>query len=357
MTGPLAACIKVFVIAFLITLVATPIVRLMAEKIGAMDYPSEMKPHARPTPRMGGFAVFLGFTCSLLYLDLLDEKQLGVLMGSTLVVAIGLADDIKGLPATVKLLMLLGITYLLSRYGVILTLFSDYYLNLFFTLLWIAGVTSAFNASDTMDGLATGLAFIAGLAFALVSIQTYQWAWGLLSFALMGSALGFLKYNYNGASIFLGDSGSFFLGYVLAALGVMGEWSTHPVKAAIIPVLILGVIIFDFLFTVGKRYVEGTTLTVKEAITCCGVDHLPHRLVAMGLSKREAVLLIYLISLAVSISAVVLRNARPVDAVLLLLQFFLIFLVVTKLVGLKKAEIGHVPGLLGTEEEALRKYP
>ena len=354
MTEPLTACGKIFGMALLITLVATPIVRVISEKIGAMDHPGKTNPHARPTARMGGFAVFLGFTVPLLYnADLLADKQLGILLGGALVIAIGLVDDIWGLPATIKLLLLLGITYLLSRHGIILSLFYNYYLNLFFTLIWITGVVSAFNASDTMDGLASGLAFIAGFAYMLVAVQTYQWAWGLLACALMGSTLGFLRYNYNGANIFLGDSGSFFLGYILATLGVMGEWSTHPIKAAVIPILILGVIILDFLYTISKRYLEGTTHTIKEAIIYHGVDHLPHRLVATGFSRREAVLLIYLVSLVISIGAVTLRNSRPVDALLLLLQLLLIFIVVIRLTDLKRAETGHVPGLLGTKKETL----
>ncbi|HLA38077.1 MAG TPA: MraY family glycosyltransferase [Candidatus Brocadiales bacterium] len=358
MPDPLVACGKIFGMALLITLVATPIVRVIAEKIGAIDHPGKTKPHARPTPRLGGVAVFLGFTAPLLYnADLLADKQLGILLGGALVIAIGLVDDIWGLPATIKLLLLLGITCLLSRYGIILTLFHNYYLNLLFTLIWITGVVSAFNASDTMDGLASGLAFIAGLAYMLVAVQTCQWGWGLLACALMGSTLAFLRYNYNGANIFLGDSGSFFLGYILAAIGIMGEWSTHPIKAVIIPILILGVIILDFLYTIIIRFLKGTTHTIKEAIIYHGVDHLPHRLVAIGLSRREAVLLIYLISLVISIGAVTLRNSRPIDALLLLLQLFLIFTVIVKLVDLKRAGTGHVPGLLGTKKETLRKHP
>jgi UDP-GlcNAc:undecaprenyl-phosphate GlcNAc-1-phosphate transferase len=356
MTESLAVYIKTLWVAFLITLGTTPVVRVLAQRLGAVDYPGRTRPHARPTPRMGGLAVFLGFVGSLLYFDLLTDKQLGVIMGGCLVVMIGLVDDVRGLPATVKLLLLVGITYLLSRYGIILSLFDNYHLNLIFTLLWVVGVVSAFNASDTMDGLAAGLAFIAGFTFMLVSIQTYQWAWGLLACALMGSTLAFLRYNYNGASIFLGDSGSFFLGYVLATLGVMGEWSTHPIKASIVPILILGVIILDFLYTLGKRYLSGTTRGITEAITYHGVDHLPHRLVAMGFSRHEAVLIIYLVSLTASMSATVLRNARPIDALFLLFQFFLIFLVVTKLIMTKHTEIGRVPGLLGTKEETLREH-
>ncbi|MEK7242183.1 MAG: hypothetical protein AAB048_05370, partial [Planctomycetota bacterium] len=134
MTEPLVTCGKTFGMALLIALVATPIVRVISEKIGAMDRPGKTKPHARPTARMGGFAVFLGFTGPLLYnIDLLTDKQLGILLGGTLVIAIGMVDDARGLPATIKLFLLLGITYFLSRHGIILTLFHNYYLNLLFT--------------------------------------------------------------------------------------------------------------------------------------------------------------------------------------------------------------------------------
>jgi UDP-GlcNAc:undecaprenyl-phosphate GlcNAc-1-phosphate transferase len=260
------------------------------------------------------------------------------LVGGTIILLIGLLDDIMGLSAAVKLLFIVVVTYILSHYGVMLVLFKSYYLNLFITILWIALVVSAFNAADTMNGLACGLAFIAAMGYFLVAYQAYQWQWGFLALAVMGSTLAFLRYNFNNASIFLGDSGSFFLGFILAVLGVMGEWSTHPVKACVVPVLMLGVVNLDLVYTVMNRYRQGVAVSLYEVIAFRGKDHLPHRLVSLGLSPMWAVLFMYLLSLCVVIGAVVLRNARPVDAVLLLIQFLFIFLLVIWLLSVGNRE-------------------
>lgn len=133
-----------------------------------------------------------------------------------------MVDDIKRIPATVKLLSLVAATLILSHYGVRLSLFKIEAVNLMLTILWIVGLTSAFNAIDNMDGLAAGVAFIASSCYFIVAVQTFQWWWGALAVAIMGSSLGFLGHNFKPARIFLGDSGSFFLGFTLAAMEVMG---------------------------------------------------------------------------------------------------------------------------------------
>ncbi len=328
---------KLFLTAFFVTLVITPIVRSIALRFCVVDNPGEVSVHTRPTARMGGVAIFLGFVASAaLFCN--NNNAGGLLAGGAIVLIVGLLDDITGIPATIKLLLIVAITYFLSRYGVILNIFHDYYLNLFFTVLWIAFVVSAFNAVDNMDGLACGLAFIAALGYFLVAIQTYQWPWGCLAIALMGSTLAFLRYNFNGATIFLGDSGSFFLGFVLATLGVMGEWSTHPVKASVVPILILSVPSADLVYTVIRRYRQGVAVTLAKTIAFRGKDHLSHRLVSLGLSQRGSVLLLYLFSLCTVIGAVVLRNARPIDAIFMLGQFLCIFIIFITLISLKYKE-------------------
>lgn len=330
-------CLKLFFVAFFTTLVTTPMVRSLASRFGVLDHPGEVSMHTEPMPRMGGVAVFLGFTLSaLLFCDY--EVVRGILVGGTIILLIGLLDDIMGLPATVKLLFIVVATYILSHYGVMLVLFKSYHLNLFITILWITFVVSAFNAADTMNGLACGLAFIAAMGYFLVAYQAYQWQWSFLALAVMGSTLAFLRYNFNNASIFLGDSGSFFLGFILAVLGVMGEWSTHPVKACVVPMLILSVVNADMVYTVVRRYRQGITHSLYEVIAFRGKDHLPHKLVSLGLSPMWAVLFMYLLSLCVVIGAVVLRNARPLDAVLLLIQFSFIFLLVIWLLSVGNRE-------------------
>lgn len=329
--------LKLFFTSFLVTLVTTPMVRSLALRFGVLDYPGETRVHTRPTPRLGGVAIFLGFVLSIVLFSNYRATE-GILVGGAIILLIGLVDDIRGLSATVKLLLILTATYFLSHYDIVLTIFQNYYLNLLFTLLWVVAVVSAFNAVDNMDGLACGLAFIAATGYFLIALQTYQMQWGLLALALMGSTLAFLKYNFNNASIFLGDSGSFFLGFILATLGIMGQWSTNPVKACVIPTLILSVVNADLTYTLIKRYRKGVTTSLSEIIAFRGKDHLSHRLVSLGLSPRGAVLFMYLFSLCALIGAIVLKNARPIDAALLLVQFLFIFLIIIRLMSLRDRE-------------------
>jgi len=209
-------------------------------------------------------------------------------------------------------------------------------------MLWLVGVTSAFNGLDNMDGLASGTASIVASMFLAISVQSFFLAgtetplswFGMLSAGLIGANLGFLLYNFGPAKVFMGDSGSFFLGFTLAALGVMGEWTTNRVIACTIPVLILGVPIFDFAYIILVRVWRGETRTLRDVIEHCGTDHLSHRLVWMGFSQRKAVLFIYLISFALGITGVLLHNSTSnADSVLALLQGAAIVLIIIALMA------------------------
>jgi UDP-GlcNAc:undecaprenyl-phosphate GlcNAc-1-phosphate transferase len=188
----------------------------------------------------------------------------------------------------------------------------------------MVGISSAFNAIDNMDGLAAGVAAIASFFFFIVAYQTNQLVFGGLSLSLAGACLGFLFFNFHPAKIFMGNSGSFFLGYILAALGVMGKWHKNEIIASSIPILILGLPIFDISFTVLWRHFTGVTRSFTDALNHCGTDHTSHRLVTLGIGKRRAVLLLYLVAASFGISATTLREAGPLDALLLLLQAFFI---------------------------------
>ena len=180
-----------------------------------------------------------------------------------------------------------------------------------------------------MDGQAAGVAVIVSGMYLKIAVDSYFTAgtetnlswFGLLASGLIGANLGFLLYNFKPAKVFMGDSGSFFLGFTLAALGVMGEWADHRVVACTIPILILGVPIFDFAYIIVTRILRGETRTIRDVIEHCAPDHLSHRLVWFGFSQRKAVLFIYMISLVLGISGLLLRNStRPFDSVLGLVQ-------------------------------------
>jgi len=286
------------------------------------------------TPRMGGLGIYIAFVCPMLMLYYFDDTQKGIMLGSGIALLIGILDDVWGVKATIKLISIFLLTLLLKKYGVTSNLpFQKFGVNsdianTVVSLVWIAGITSAINALDHMDGLAGGVSLVACLSYFAVSLQTYNFFWGLISISLAGAMLGFLFFNKNPAKIFMGDSGSFFIGFTLAATGLMGGWSSNPIKASIIPVLILSLPIFDLAFVIISRHLNGTTKTLREAITYCGKDHIGHRMIKLGFSQKSAAWIICIFSLAVSISAITVRNLSGCEALLILFQIVLMYLVV-----------------------------
>lgn len=329
--------VVIFLASFLLSYLITPLVGFIATAFKIIDKPAKNKLHAKSTPRLGGVAMFISYSVPVLLINGFDHGARTILLGGFLILIIGIFDDIRRVSAVYKLILIFTVTLLLARQGIGLKLFHDLpAINFFFTLLWVAGVTSAFNAVDNMDGLAAGLALISTAAFFIIALRTSQWALAGLSVALIGSTLGFLRYNFHPAKIFMGDSGSLFLGFTLASLGVMGEWSVNPVKASIVPILVLGVPVFDLVYIVIRRWLDGVTKGIIEAITFCAKDHLSHRLISLGLNQRKAALFIYLISICSSIGAIVLQNAAKMDAILLFIQFILTFMTVLLIISLTR---------------------
>ncbi len=318
--------------AFVLSALGMPVGIFLLRKIGMMDPVSENKIHRTPVVRGGGIIIFLAFAIAVLIPDYRNENMKGVLMGAFICLCVGALDDyVGGIPGFYKLITLFVVTLILSYYGVRLNIFRDYpVLDIALTMLWVVGVTSAFNGSDNMDGLASGIAVIVAAMFFTIALQTYvvyhgenRLSWfGLLSVGLIGSNLGFLIYNSHPAKVFMGDAGSFFLGFTLAALGVMGEWSEQSrLVSCTIPVLILGVPLFDFAYILFVRIWRGETRTLRDIIDHCAADHLSHRLVWIGFSQRKAVFFIYLICIAMGISGILLRHSDSfLDSQLALFQ-------------------------------------
>lgn len=329
--------VVIFLLSLLLSYFVTPLVGFIATAFKVIDEPAKNKFHKKPTPRLGGVAIFIGYSVPLILINGFDGGARTILLGGFLILIIGILDDIRRVSAVYKLIFIFIVTLLLAGQGIGLRLFHDLpAVNFLLTLLWVAGVTSAFNAVDNMDGLAAGLALISAVTFFIIALRTSQWALAGLSAALIGSTLGFLRHNFHPAKIFMGDSGSLFLGFTLASLGFMGEWSENPVKASIIPILVLGVPVFDLTYIVIGRWLDGVTRGIVEAITFCAKDHLSHRLMLLGLNYKMAILFIYLISICISIGAVVLQNAEKVDAILLFIQFILTFSAVLMIINLTR---------------------
>jgi len=309
----LAGCV-----AFIVSALVMPIAIALLRRAGVIDHVSETKIHDRPVPRAGGVVIFLAFAAGVLLPNYRDNPMKGVMLGAGVCLLVGAIDDWRGgVPAVLKFLTLVGVTLIMSWYGVLLRISNVYWLDLALTVLWVVGVTSAFNGLDNMDGLGGGVAAIVSTMYLVIALQAFfaagretSLSWfGLLAAGLIGANLGFLVYNFKPARIFMGDAGSFFLGFTLAALGVMGEWSENRIVSVSIPVLILGVPVFDFAYILIARALRGETRSIREAIEHCAPDHLSHRLVWIGFSQRKAVLFIYLISIAMGVTGVLLRNS------------------------------------------------
>ena len=329
--------------AFIISALGMPIAIYLLRKSRVLDHVAHNKIHDQPMPRGGGIVIFLAFAIAVLLPNYRDNPMKGVLIGSGICLFVGAVDDIRGgIPASLKFFTLLGVTIIMSQYGVLLNIFKIYPLDLAFTLLWVVGVTSAFNGIDNMDGLAAGIATIVSALYLIIAMQAFiaagtetSLSWfGLLAAGLIGANLGFLVYNFKPARIFMGDSGSFFLGYTLAALGVMGEWGRSPIISLSIPVLILGVPIFDFAYIIIARILRGETRNIRDVIEHCAPDHLSHRLVWIGFSQRKAVMFIYLISVSMGVSGILLRNSASLfETALALFQGTAIVLIVVVLMA------------------------
>lgn len=316
--------------AFVVAALLMPLAIILFRKIGMMDAVAENKIHKKPVPRGGGIVVFIAFAVAVLLPDYRSHGMNGILLGAFMCLVVGAVDDyVGGIPGFYKLITLVLATFILSWYGVRINVFQNEVLDISVTILWIVGVTSAFNGTDNMDGLASGLSVIVAGMFLVIAMQAYAAAntetslswFGMLAVGLMGANLGFLIYNSKPALIFMGDSGSFFLGFTLAALGVMGEWTENRIISCTIPILILGVPLFDFAYVILARILKGETRTLRSIIDHCAPDHLSHRLVWFGFTQRQAVFFIYLISITLGISGILLRNTTSlVDSQLALFQ-------------------------------------
>lgn len=331
--------LHVFLFAFLGTGAATPLMVRIGHRWNFVDIPTDRKIHVHPTPRLGGLALYGGFLGSVLLNSIVPDWMVAVLAAGSLLLIIGVIDDIRELPAWVKLCGQLLAAGIVIASGKILTLFPTGPLgeaaNIVLTLFWIIGITNAFNFFDGMDGLATGLAVLMAGFMGVVAFETDQAGLGWLAIAMIGAGLGFLPYNFRGtrpAVIFLGDGGSTFIGFTLACLAVKGNWAdSSPIVSFSNPLLVFGVLIYDMVHITVERVITGKVSSVKEWLDYVGKDHLHHRLERSLGSRQASVAMIFLFTICLGLAALALRHAGTMEAVLLLIQAGLIAGMVTVL--------------------------
>lgn len=300
------AFLVVFLIAMTVTLAGIPWVRRAAIAMGFVDLPSQRKAHRTPTPLLGGAAIFIGAIIGvlLIYGGNPQPTVIGVVLAASVVALTGLIDDYRPLPAWAKLGgQLLGFL-ILAYFGIRVRLPVPDIVNYAITLIWLLGITNAINFLDNMDGLSAGISAVSSSFILLLALINGQFLVGALAAGLLGACLGFLRYNFPPAQIFMGDVGSLFLGFLLAVLGIQLRFPANSNFVTwMVPVFILGLPIFDMVLVVTSRIRRGLSPNTP------GKDHISHRLVRLGFSSREAVLILYLISGVLGMMALFITQA------------------------------------------------
>lgn len=322
-----------FSTAFAISNVMTPVAKKLSLKVGAIDYPKARGMHAKPMPRMGGIAIVVGFLLTLLLLyRFMDHKQshqiTGFIIGSGIIVVLGMFDDCFNLRARFKFLVqivaALVVIYSGVRINVVFWPFNAALqkLSVPITLLWIVGVTNAVNLIDGLDGLAAGVSSIAALSLMALCIITGDEIAVVLTATLAGSCLGFLPRNFNPAQIFMGDTGATFLGFTLAVTSVLGVFKGYAMLALVVSMLSLGLPIFDTLFAMGRRIAKG------ESIMSPDRGHLHHRLIDKGFTQKQAVMILYGISILCGLLAIFITFKDTKALVVIVLTVFVLSFVI-----------------------------
>lgn len=307
------------VLAWLTADLMTPVLIRLARRIGAFDTPHSYKSHAKPVPFLGGLAILIAFSVAIAATLRFETPEantplFAILAGGCFMSIFGTLDDFRPVHAVFKLVMIGLVTYLLSTFGVAINVSAEPWINVALTLVWIAGVTSAMNSLDNMDGAVGGVSAIAAFFTFMVAFYAppgeRQLAVSYVALALMGASLGFLRYNWNPARIFLGNNGAFLLGFLLASMMVMTGWSKGDrIKAAIVPCAILVVPLYDITLATVLRIVSGIVKSPVAAIVYCGRDHLSHRLrKQFNLSVKAAVTVMYAIGIGGGLAAFVMAQ-------------------------------------------------
>ncbi len=326
-----------FLTSGVLAFILTPFVKNLAYKIGAIDVPKDdRRMHKVPIPRLGGLAMFFGFLLSVLLFLPIDIEMQGILLGAVVIVILGVIDDVVSLPAIIKLAVQILAALIVVFHGTVIETFTNpnffsdrIYLNLGIlsipvTVIWIVAITNAVNLIDGLDGLSVGVCTIASLSILVIATLVSEYNIVLIMAALAGACLGFLPFNVNPAKIFAGDTGATFLGFMLAAVSIQGMFKTYAVMSFAVPFLILGLPIFDTVFAICRRLLNGQSPMQADR------GHVHHRLIDMGFSQKQSVMILYIISGILGISAVVLTSSGAVRALI-----FVITVIVAIVIGAK----------------------
>ena len=313
------------VCAMVVSFIMCPLVKSFAYKIGAIDVPKDSRRmHKKPVPRLGGLAIFLGFMVSILLFVHIDHQMKGILLGAVIIVVLGVVDDMTPLRAKFKFLVQICAALVAVYHGVVIEIltnpnvFSDApywslgWMKYPVTVLWIVGVTNAVNLIDGLDGLASGVSTISAMTMLVIAILVSEQQVAIVMAALAGACLGFMPYNKNPAKMFMGDTGSTFLGFMLSTISIYGLFKMYAIISFAVPFLVLGLPIFDICFAVIRRVSHGQSPMHADR------GHVHHRLIDMGFSQKQAVAIAYMLSAILGMAAVVLTNDGETQALIFL---------------------------------------
>ena len=314
------------VLAGVVSFATTPLVKALSVKVGAIDVPRDgRRMHDHPIPRMGGLAIFLGFIISVLLLMPLDQPKQGMLLGAVIIVVLGIFDDIYALSAKLKFVVQIAAACVAVFSGNRIEVLSNpnifssnpYWelgvLSVPVTIIWIVALTNAVNLIDGLDGLACGVSTISSVTTLVIALLVSEGDVAVMMGALAGACIGFLPYNLNPAKIFMGDTGSTFLGFILAVMSIQGLFKFYTIISFAVPFLMLGLPIFDTCFAFIRRIAHGQSPMHPDR------SHVHHRLIDMGFNQKQAVAVLYIISAILGLCAVVLTTSGALKAMMLLL--------------------------------------
>jgi len=329
--------ISAFIVAFVFCFASTPLVKKWAFKLKAVDIPKDgRRMHKHPIPRLGGMAIIFGFIVAVLcFYGRLDRRIIAILAGAGIISVMGVVDDIKTLDAKPKFLIQI-IAALVVIIGGDLRIdvltnpnfFAENpywvlpeWLSVIFTIIWIVFITNAVNFIDGLDGLAAGVSAIMSVSLVFIAVKVGEYPVAIIGTSLMGACFGFLPYNFNPAKIFMGDTGSTFLGFMLATLSIQGVFKSYAIISFAVPLLILGLPLFDAIFAMIRRVMKGQSPMQADR------GHLHHRLIDMGFSQKQTVFILYAISGVLGITAVILAESNALRAILILLSVLIFILI------------------------------
>lgn len=337
-----------FLIALLSTYLLTYPVKKLAVKLGVVDLPNYRKIHKEITPRLGGLAIFLGAFLGALYLQPRHEHLPEILLGALVILITGTLDDRFGIRPVIKLAGQLTATSFLISSGLIIEkitlpfigMIDLGFISVLVTVLWVVGITNAINLIDGLDGLATGVTTIALTSLFVMAIVDAQVVVAYLCVVLIGANLGFLYHNFYPAKIYMGDSGSNFLGFMIAAISMLGLFKNIALFSFIIPVIILAVPIFDTLFAIVRRAYNKTGIMQPDS------KHIHYQLIRTGYSHRQAVLIVYVFSALFGIMAILFSHASLTISVVITLFILILLHIFAEMAGLVMDGKRPILGLL-----------